>query len=58
MQTDTIAAIATPAGTGGVAIIRISGQQALQVLHRVFCGTHEFEHAKLYYGSVRKNGEL
>ncbi|MEG1393659.1 MAG: tRNA uridine-5-carboxymethylaminomethyl(34) synthesis GTPase MnmE [Christensenellaceae bacterium] len=58
MQTDTIAAIATPTGTGGVAIIRISGQQALQVLHRVFCGTHEFEHAKLYYGSVRKNGEL
>ncbi len=30
-QTDTIAAIATPAGTGGVGIIRISGAQAKSI---------------------------
>lgn len=35
MEPDTIAAIATPAGTGGVAIIRISGPDALKVLHWV-----------------------
>ncbi len=33
--TDTIAAIATPAGSGGVGIIRISGPQALSIAHKV-----------------------
>jgi len=32
----TIAAIATPAGTGGISIIRISGPQAVEVADRVF----------------------
>ncbi|MEA5004366.1 MAG: tRNA uridine-5-carboxymethylaminomethyl(34) synthesis GTPase MnmE, partial [Christensenella sp.] len=57
MYEDTIAAIATPSGTGGVAIIRISGPQARDVLRRVF-SRGEFEHAKLYYGSIRREGEL
>ena len=35
-STDTIAAIATPAGHGGIAIIRVSGAQARQVLLAVF----------------------
>ncbi len=35
---DTIAAIATPRGTGGVAVIRISGPDALTVADRVFTG--------------------
>ena len=35
---ETIAAIATPPGEGGVAIIRISGNQALDVAARVFSG--------------------
>lgn len=35
-QRDTIAAIATPPGAGGIAILRISGHQALRVLHRLF----------------------
>jgi tRNA modification GTPase len=33
---DTIAAIATPPGEGGVGIVRASGPQALQILERVF----------------------
>ncbi len=33
---DTIAAIATPTGAGGVAVIRISGPNALAVLERIF----------------------
>ena len=33
--TDTIAAIATPAGSGGVGIIRISGPQALSIAHKI-----------------------
>lgn len=35
---DTIAAIATPPGEGGVAIIRISGKNALTVAEKVFSG--------------------
>jgi len=35
---ETIAAITTPAGTGGVAVIRISGDRALVVADKVFSG--------------------
>lgn len=35
-QSDTISAIATPAGAGGVGIIRLSGPQAKTVLARMF----------------------
>lgn len=35
---DTIAAIATPPGEGGVAIIRISGDEAVSVAEKVFSG--------------------
>lgn len=35
-QTDCIAAIATPSGTGGVAIVRISGKGSFDVADRVF----------------------
>jgi tRNA U34 5-carboxymethylaminomethyl modifying GTPase MnmE/TrmE len=33
---DTICAVATPPGTGGVAIIRISGPDSIRVCDRVF----------------------
>jgi tRNA modification GTPase len=33
---DTIAAVATPNGTGGVGIVRLSGPQAIPILTRVF----------------------
>ena len=36
MLDDTIAAIATPIGEGGLAVIRISGPQALAVADRCF----------------------
>ncbi len=35
---DTIAAIATPAGSGGVGIVRVSGPRALEVVARVIGG--------------------
>ncbi|NOY06532.1 MAG: tRNA uridine-5-carboxymethylaminomethyl(34) synthesis GTPase MnmE, partial [Chlorobi bacterium] len=35
---DTIAAIATPPGTGGIAVIRVSGPAALELAARVFRG--------------------
>nr|WP_320011651.1 tRNA uridine-5-carboxymethylaminomethyl(34) synthesis GTPase MnmE [uncultured Desulfobulbus sp.] len=54
--TDTIAAIATAPGTGGIGIIRISGSNALSLLGKLFLPhkprTHFSSH-HLYYGSVR-----
>jgi len=58
-KTDTIAAIATPPGVGGVGIIRISGSDALPILHRIFrshSGRTDFESHKLYYGTVHERG--
>ena len=56
-KTDTIAAIATPPGTGGIGIIRISGPEALPILQSLF-HHHGDEHKifqshKLYYGTLR-----
>lgn len=36
MTNDTIAAIATPHGTGGISIIRVSGPESLSVCDRIF----------------------
>jgi len=38
LQSDTIAAIATPAGEGALAIIRMSGPEAAAILARIFVG--------------------
>jgi tRNA modification GTPase len=36
---DTIAAIATPLGEGGVGIVKLSGPQSIEILHRLFAPT-------------------
>lgn len=36
MDNDTIAAIATPLGSGGIGIVRISGPQAISIVRRIF----------------------
>src|SRR5262245_14978041 len=38
---DTIAAIATPPGAGGIGIIRVSGRDAAAVCQRVIAGVQE-----------------
>ena len=50
-MSETIAAIATPAGKGGVAIIRISGDNAYDCLKCVF-RKENMEARKMYYGGV------
>lgn len=57
---DTIAAIATPPGEGGVAIIRIAGDNALDVGSKVFTGPiHTYETHTVHYGKiVDQNGHL
>ncbi|HEX9830927.1 MAG TPA: tRNA uridine-5-carboxymethylaminomethyl(34) synthesis GTPase MnmE [Thermodesulfobacteriota bacterium] len=54
---DTIAAIATPPGEGGIAVIRISGKNSLEVVSRIFrLGTgarvSEMKSHRLYMGQV------
>ena len=54
---DTVAAISTPYGKGGVAIIRISGSDALSVADKIFRSASgkllsELSVGKAYYGEI------
>ena len=59
---DTIIAPATPPGDGGVAIVRISGANALSALQRFFRPSgniSQFESHRLYHGNlIDNNGHL
>lgn len=51
---ETIAAIATPPGEGGVAIIRISGKEALNIANKVFSGkVHSYKSHTAHYGQIK-----
>lgn len=52
---ETISAISTPAGKGGIAIVRISGENAHQCLDKMF-KKPDMEFRKMYYGPIY-NGE-
>ena len=51
---DTIAAIATAYGEGGIGIIRISGPESLNIMNRVFrpINAGSIESRRMTYGSV------
>ena len=54
----TIAAIATPQGEGGVAIIRISGNESQAIADRVFSGSVPgFKSHTVHYGQIHDQGE-
>ena len=62
---DTIAAISTPIGEGGIGIVRLSGPESLPILRRLFVpasGPTPFrpEPRKLHYGHIRdpENGQV
>ncbi len=63
-RSNTICAISTPAGAGGIGIIRISGPQALGHLQTIFHPRDRgcsFDSHRLYYGHIvhpRKNKTL
>lgn len=55
---DTIVAPVTPAGEGGVSILRLSGDDALTILHKLFkpaCGSRELSDRYLYYGHLLRS---
>ena len=54
---DCISAVATAPGTGGVAIVRLSGDNALQIASKMFkplskINVLDFEPYKLYVGEI------
>ena len=52
---DTIAAIATPVGTGGVGVIRISGEKSFDIVSKIFDGTLRGS-GKISHGWIVDNG--
>lgn len=50
---DTITAIATPIGTGGVAIIRISGGKCFEIIEKLF--PQELTVGKIHHGWIQAN---
>lgn len=48
---DTIAAIATPVGTGGVGVIRISGEKSFDIINKIF-SKQNLEAGKIFHGWV------
>lgn len=53
-QYDTIAAIATPIGEGGISIIRVSGENALEIVNKIFRGANLNKVAShtIHYGHI------
>ncbi len=61
MRSDTIAAISTPAGMGGISVIRVSGEEAVSICDRIFCGARRLSSLKGYtaaLGNIVENGEI
>ena len=52
MNEDTIIAMSTPAGNAGVAVIRISGNKAKEILQSLIRENFDFEPRKMYLKSV------
>lgn len=61
MSERTIAAISTPLGTGGISVIRISGDRAIEIADSVFSGktplSDKESHTVSYGHITEKNGE-
>lgn len=58
-MSDTIAAIATPVGEGGIGVIRVSGGKSLEIVSRLFFsrgGEAHFVPRHVYLGEVRDAG--
>lgn len=60
---DTIAAISTPIGQGGIGIVRVSGKNALSIVETVFRSNNKskissFKNASVHYGWIVDNDEV
>jgi len=56
-MSNTICAISTPYGSGGIAVVRVSGASAIQIVDTLFHGRKSLMEAKAYtvhYGEIKK----
>jgi len=54
-ENDTIAAIATPAGTGAIAVIRVSGKESFNIVDKIFRGKKRLTESPshtVHYGKI------
>ncbi len=63
LNKDTIAAISTPIGEGGIGLVRISGRSALDVVGRMFVSPkndtiESFLSHTIHYGTIRDKEEI
>ncbi|MDR0798972.1 MAG: tRNA uridine-5-carboxymethylaminomethyl(34) synthesis GTPase MnmE [Dysgonamonadaceae bacterium] len=64
MNPSTICAISTPSGTGGIAVIRISGEQAFRITDQIFhphkqdAPVENQSPYTLSYGQIHRNNEV
>lgn len=59
-MSDTIAAISTALGVGAISIIRVSGDNAIQIVNKLFVGKN-LENEKthtIHYGHIKNNEEI
>lgn len=56
MREETIAAIATPIGEGGIGIIRISGEESFAILSKIFSGAKNEK--GMQYGHIKDGDEV
>ena len=60
-MSDTICAISTPYGCGGIAVVRVSGAQAIAIVGSLFRGHTDLREAKansVHYGEIVRGGEV
>ena len=57
---ETIAAVSTAYGEGGIGIVRMSGENSREILGRIFSSKNSIEARKLTYGEIKdpQTGEL
>ncbi len=56
---NTIAAISTPIGHGGIGIVRMSGEKSLEIIRKIFKSKHtELRPNTIVYGKIYDNNEL
>lgn len=55
LQSDTICAIATPFGAAGIAVVRVSGKEAISLVDKLFRGRHTLAESashSAHYGTI------
>ncbi|KAA5547682.1 tRNA uridine-5-carboxymethylaminomethyl(34) synthesis GTPase MnmE [Adhaeribacter rhizoryzae] len=57
---DTIVALATASGKGAIAVVRLSGPEAINITNKIFHGKNLDQQAShtLHFGSIRDNGRV